>query len=92
MYVYTFESNQLGKPPFKKENLSGLNCSLLRHPCRYKVTLKIPTLSTACQTVVKNNCSNVFDTLFINKSVVNLATRALVTYSSTVWCSSDEVR
>ena len=31
------------------------------------------------QTVVKNNCSKVFNILFINKAAVNLATKALVT-------------
>ena len=32
-----------------------------------------------CRLLLKINCSNVFNTLFINKAVVNLATRALVT-------------
>ena len=31
--------------------------------------------------LLKINCSNVLNTLFINKAVVNLATRALVTYT-----------
>ena len=34
-----------------------------------------------CSLLLKINCSNVLNTLFINKAVVNLATRALVTYT-----------
>ena len=34
-----------------------------------------------CSLLIKINCSNVLNTLFINKAVVNLATRALVTYT-----------
>ena len=35
---------------------------------------------SVCRRLLKINRSNVLNTLFINKAVVNLATRALVTY------------
>ena len=35
---------------------------------------------SVCRLLLKRNCSNVLNTLFRNKAVVNLATRALVTY------------
>ena len=37
---------------------------------------------SVCRLLLKINCSNVLNTRFINKSVVNLATRALVTYTA----------
>ena len=36
---------------------------------------------SVCRLLSKINSSNVLNTLFINKAAVNLATRALVTYS-----------
>ena len=41
---------------------------------------------SVCRLLLKINCSNVFNTLFINKAAVNLATRDLVT------CNSRETR
>ena len=39
---------------------------------------------SVCSLLLKINCSNVLNTLFINNAVVNLATRALVTYNITL--------
>ena len=38
-------------------------------------------INSVCSLLLKINCSNVLSTLFINKAIVNLAIRALVTYS-----------
>ena len=46
-------------------------------PCNAQNTYLIYSV---CRLLLKTNYSNVLNTLFINKAVVNLATRALVTY------------
>ena len=47
---------------------------------------------SVCRLLLKINCSNVLNTLSINKAVVDLATRALVTYNmdrlKRIWCLS----
>ena len=46
---------------------------------------------SVCRLLLKINCSNVLNTLFINKADVNLATRALVTYSKVlILCPSSK--
>ena len=40
---------------------------------------------SVCSLLLEVNCSNVLNTLFINKAVVNLATRPLVHYNTTIF-------
>ena len=67
------------EPPLKAKGMLGVfQVDSLSTELSMLILSKIYSM---CRLLLKINCSNVLTTLFINQSVVNLATRALVTYS-----------
>ena len=73
----------VSNPARKAGEMFGLS-RLTRSPPKSPVPISINAqnifIYSMCRLLLKHNCSNVFNTLFIKKAVVNLARTALETY------------